>query len=203
MTVDMDNPFLMPLEASESPINVKGVIAEMLSLAEGIKVNTEQSYRKITSMYKHAREWKKAIDVKRKEMVEPYRKQTALINDKAKEITDPLDRVIDLANTKVAGYQKMLEIAKQEEEDSLRAAAALFDAEDEVYVAPLEKTIRGDGAIAVTKTEMKFKVMDLGKVPLKYLQINEEAVEQAIKLGVFEIPGIDIFETKTTKLRIR
>jgi hypothetical protein len=111
--------------------------------------------------------------------------------------------VIALANTKVNGYQKMLEDLKRQEEEKLRSAAALFDAEDEVYVPPLEKVLRGDGAVSVTKTEKRFNVVDLSKVPAKYLMVNEKAVEQDLKLGINEIPGLEIYETTSTQLRIR
>jgi hypothetical protein len=127
----------------------------------------------------------------------------AAINDKAKELTDPLDQVIALANAKVNGYHKFLEDQKRQEEESLRLEAAMFDAEDEVYVPPLEKVLRGDGAVTVTKTEKHFKVMDLSKVPMKYLMVNEKAIEQDLKLGINEIPGLEIFETTSTQLRVR
>lgn len=198
-----ENPFLVPLDSEEHKIQVKAVISDMLSFAEQLLVNNEPSYKKITSLYAQARSWKKAIDAKRKELVEPLRKQTSAINDKAKELSDPLDAVIDVANAKANGYQRQLEEQKRQEDENLKAAAALFDAAEEIYIPPMEKTIRGDGAVAVTRTEKKFKVVDLSKVPLKYLTIDSKIVEQDIKLGIDSIPGIEIFEETTTQLRIR
>lgn len=198
-----EDPFLIPLDAAESALQVKKTIRDMLAFTEQLVVNTETAYKKITSLYAQAREWKKCLESKRKELVDPFRKQMAAINDKAKELTDPLDQVISLANAKVNGYQAFLQDLKRQEEENLRSAAALFDAEDEVYIAPLEKVLRGDGAVTVTKTEKRFKVLDLTKVPLKYLMVNEKAVEQDLKLGINEIPGLEIWEETTTQLRVR
>lgn len=178
-------------------------ISDMLSMAKSLVVTNDDGYRGITKLYREAKEWQKKVETARKSLCAPFRLKISEINDKAKELTDPLDQIIDLANAKTNSYQKLLEKAKEQEDEQTRAIAALFDAEDEVYIEPLEKTIRGNGAIAVTKTEKRFKLGDLSKVPLKYLQLNEDIVKQDIKLGIGSIPGIDIYEETITKLRTR
>lgn len=182
---------------------VKRVINDMFDFARGLVVDSEAAYKSITSIYAQAREWKKVVEARRKQLVEPYRKQISTINDRAKELSDPLDNVIDLANAKTNDYQKLLAERKRLEDEELLKGAALFDAQDEIYIPPIEKIIRGDGAIAVTKTHIRFKVTDISKVPLKYLAIDETAVKQAIKLGIMEIAGIEVYEEQETQLRIR
>lgn len=206
MTIEIlaeENPFLVPLESEESKIEIKNVISDMRLFTENLVVNSEQSYRKITSLYAQAREWKKTIDAKRKSLTEPLRKQASAINDKAKELTDPLDNIIDMANAKANGYLRMLEEIKRKEDEKIREAASLFDAADELYIPPMEKIIRGDGAVTVTKIEKRFKVLDIAKVPTKYLLVDEAAIKRDLGLGLSEIPGLEIFEETTTQLRIR
>lgn len=185
------------------PFEMREVIATRRSFVESLIVNSEESYKKITSLYAEAREWKKAIEARRKQLVDPYRKQMASVNDIAKELTDPLDAVIDMANGKANGYVRMLEEVKRKQEEDLRAQAALFDAADEIYIPPMDNIVRGDGAIAVTKTEMNFRVLDISKVPTKYLMVDEAAIKKDLKLGLSQIEGIEIYETKTTQLRTR
>jgi len=197
------NPFEVSFEDKSHGEIIKNTIKDMVQFTKSIVVDSDSSYKKITSLYRQAREWKKCIDAKRKEMTEPLRKQTAVINDKAKEFTDPLDSVIEMANSKAVKYLRLLEEIKNKEDEELRQAASLFDATDELYIPPMEKTVRGEGAIAVTKTEKDFKVLDLSKVPMKYLMVNEEAIKRDVKLGLSEIPGLEIFETTKTQLRIR
>ena len=200
--IETNETFEITLESSQR-FQIKGIIADMLAFSEQLIVNTEESYKRVTSLYRQARDWKKAIEAKRKELVEPLRAQQSAINDKAKELSDPLDQVISVANSKANGYQRMLEDQRRKEEEALEIAADLFDAADEVYVPPVERIIRGDGAVAVTKTQKKFKVADLSKVPLKYLTLDERAVERDIKLGINSIPGLEIYEETTTQLRVR
>ncbi len=185
------------------PFAMREVIATRKSFIESLIVNSEESYKKVTSLYAEAREWKKAIELRRKELVDPFRKKQASINDIAKELTDPLDAVIDMANGKANGYVRMLEERKRLADEELRQQAALFDAAEEIYIPPMDNIVRGDGAIAVTKTETQFRVVDISKVPVKYLMVDEAAIKKDIKLGISQIDGIEIFETKTTQLRTR
>jgi hypothetical protein len=193
----------VPFQLENNLVQVKSVIKDMLGFATSLVVDNEPSYKKMTSLYSQARSWKKTVDEKRKAMTEPLRKQTAAINDKAKELTDPLDAVIDLANAKSTSYQRLLEDQRRQEEERLRKAADLFDAADEVYVPALEKVLRGDGASAVTKVEKRFRVLDVTKVPAKYLVVDEKKLIQDIKLGINEICGIEIYEETITSLRVR
>jgi hypothetical protein len=201
--IEEDNPFLVPLDSPSHEVQIKTTIRDMLAFAKDIAVNSEVSYNKITSMYRQAREWKKSIEAKRKDLVDPFRKQMAIINDKAKDLTDPLDAVIAIANVKSTVYLRMLEEAKKKEDEELRKVASIFDAEDEIYIPPMEKNIRGDGAVLVTTKEKAFRVLDISKVPSKYLVVDEKAIERDLKLGIAEISGLDIFETTKTQLRTR
>ncbi len=185
------------------PLMMRDVISSRKSFVESLIVNSEESYKKITSLYAEAREWKKAIEARRKELTEPIRKKMSSINDIARELTDPLDAVIDMANGKANGYVRMLEERKRQADEELRAQAALFDAEEEIYIPPMDNIVRGDGAIAVTKVVMDFRVIDISKVPVKYLMVDEAAIKKDIKLGLSQIDGIEIFENKTTQLRTR
>ncbi len=194
---------LVPLSDRSNEVQIKHVISDMVSFVGTLSVDNEMAYRKITSMYRQAREWKKIIDGTRKQLVEPHRRETAKINDKAKELIDPLDKVIDLANSKASGYQKMLEEVKRKEDAKMREAASLFESDEELYIPPMQVSIRGDGAATVTKVEKKFRVLDITKVPIKYLVVDEEAIKKDLQLGIFEIPGIEVYEEKTTTLRMR
>lgn len=198
----IEQPFELSLDTPSKAVMATNIINDMVEFTKSLVVDSDPAYKKITSMYRQAREWKKNIDARRKEMTEPLRKQTASINDKAKELTDPLDSVIEMANAKANGYLHLLEQAKKKEDEELRAAAALFG-EGELYIPPMEKTVRGDGAVTVTKQVTKFRLVDISKVPSRYLVVDEAAVKKDLALGVAEIPGLEIYQETTTQLRVR
>ena len=67
-----EDPFLVPIGDVNHAVRVKGTINDMLSFCKDLVVNNEGSYKKITSLYKQAREWKKTIEAKREELVKPF-----------------------------------------------------------------------------------------------------------------------------------
>lgn len=175
----------------------------VIDTIKSIVIESESSYNLLTSFYNKARDLKKRIEGKRKELVDPYRSEIARINDAAKDLSDPLDQIIEIANNKTSKYVKLKEEEKAKEQEAINEAAELFGVEDQQYVVPLEKTFRGEGAMAVTKTEKKHKLLDITKVPIKYLMLNDSQIKLDIKLGINEIPGLEIYEEKSIKLRTR
>jgi hypothetical protein len=184
-------------------LQISQVVTDMVTYIENLVVDNEIAFKSATSVYRQARDWKNIIEQQRKVALEPYRRRVVTINDKAKELSDPLDRVIEATNAKCAGYQSHLEIIKKQEESKIREAAKMLDIEAPIFIPPMEKSLRGDGAITSTKVEKKFRVTDIAKVPTKYLMVDEKAVKQDLKLGIFQIEGLEIYEEKTTTLRAR
>lgn len=182
---------------------IKTMINDMIEFTKYMVIDSEDKFKKITTLYSQAKTWKDVIENKRKVVGEPLRKQISMINDKAKELTDPLDKVISLTKVKTGEYQIFLEDRKKREEEELKKAAELFGVSEDLYVPPMESTIRGDGAFASTVVERKFRVQELSKVPMKYLMINEDVVKRDLKLGIDAIEGLEIYEEKTVRLTRR
>ncbi len=183
--------------------SLKQAISHLVQSATELQVTEPSQFKTCTLLYSQAKDWKKIIEAKRKEAIEPDRKRIAMINDKAKELCDPLDQVEAITKRKVDSYQRLLEQIKKEEEEKIKKAALLLDEEEVPYIAPMDTSIRGDGAIAYMKVETRFEVVDISKIPLKYLKVDEAAIKQDIKLGIQEIPGVNIFEEKVSQLRKR
>jgi hypothetical protein len=115
----------------------------------------------------------------------------------------PLKLIQTIAKEKCERYQMILEKAKETEEKKIQEAVDLLGLDEAPVPMAVEKTVRGNGALMYTRTVRKFRIVDLTKVPLKYLKIDEDAIERDIKLGVGEIAGIEIYEEKQTTLRTR
>ena len=203
MTMTCEEPaFTICLnEEEENP--VKKVVSDLVSYAKSLVVSTESEYKSMTSLYRQARDWRRVIEARRKELTEPLRNELARINDKAKEVTEPLDEVIELANAKTGKYLLLLEDLKKKREADLNAIASLFGCDEPFEIEPVKNIIRGEGAMMIKKSEKRFRLLDIAKVPIKYLMINEEAIKRDLKLGVETIPGIEVYNETTTQLRTR
>ena len=69
-------------------------------------------------------------------------------------------------------------------------------------VVPVQKVFRSEtGSSVHLRKDWVWEVTDLENVPTKYLVIDKVAVNQAIKSGIREIPGIRIFETETAIIK--
>jgi uncharacterized coiled-coil DUF342 family protein len=179
---------------------MKTEINEMQLKAVNLIVDSKESFNSIDKLYSRAREIKKAVEERRKFLVEPFRTRITEINDQARELSDPLDQIIDITNSKTNIYMRLLEEIKRTNDEKLRQAAAIFDEIDELYI-PEMAPVRGKETTVVTKIEKKFRLLDITKVPTKYLLVDEATIKRDLKLGISEIPGLEIYEEKTTNLK--
>lgn len=167
------------------------ILTEVLSIrsqAMSLDVTDQSSFSQATSLYAHARDWKKKIEDRQKEFVAPLKRQIDHVRDKCKELTEPLDIAIDEMNTKCGKFYLQIN----------QTAAAFEDGELFPDVRP-----KGQGASLAVIRKKRFRITDLEKVPRRYLTISEDAVLADLKLGVGEIPGLEVYEETTTQLRVK
>lgn len=168
-----------------------------------IPMNCKQNYELVTDIYAQARKYLKMITEKEKKLLEPYKEKMNEIRYEAKTHKEPLQRMIDICNTKTDDWQKYLDMKSLEKQRKLVETARLFGVEMPIMVDDTTKPKSTKNTTAITKTVMKFRVTDLSKVPLKYLKIDQDAVNLDIKLGIHNIDGLEIYtETKTTLRKI-
>lgn len=180
-------------------VEANNYITKMLQEVQGLEVTDDQTFSSMTCYYKESRELKKLVDLAKEAKCAPYKKIINEANDIAKSLHAMLDNVEEVTKNKSGSYLKALE-ARQLEEQS---AAELLDSSAILTAQPMEKSLRGEGAIVYTTKEIRFRVVDINSVPRKYLVLNETAIKQDIKLGVNEIAGIEIYEEEITKMRTR
>jgi hypothetical protein len=188
---------------TKKQLSIKCLISNILEETKALVVDDEQKYKHLNFIYSNARQLEKELENERKKLVEPYRKQINAINDKAKELSAPIGWIIEVTNTKAGEWRALLQRRKEEEEKELNEAASLFGVTTAVHIAPVPKSVSTEDASCILKRETKFKVSDISKVPMKYLKIDEELVKRDLKLGIADIPGIEIWEETTTQLRRR
>lgn len=168
-----------------------------------IPMNCKQNYELVSDIYAQARKYLKLITEKEKKLLEPYKEKINEIRYEAKTHKEPLQRMIDICNAKADDWQKYLTIKSLEKQRKLVEAAKLFGNDMPIMVDDVTKPKSTKNTTTTIKTVMKFRVSDIRKVPLKYLKIDEDAVNLDIKLGIHNIEGLEIYpETKTTLRKI-
>ncbi|MCL2029825.1 MAG: siphovirus Gp157 family protein [Deltaproteobacteria bacterium] len=163
----------------------------------------------------------KAIEKRRKELVDAPNAYVKGINSVAKYFQDKIDRGRQTVKDKLAVYAKAKALeaqraaeterrARAEMQAKLDAEAARLTAEAQAQDAaapPVEapklpeappadppKTVRSEEGTATEVKTWAFKVTDPAAVPREYLAVDEKAIRKAVKDGIREIPGVEIFE---------
>lgn len=166
--------------------------AKMLSL---IKKVDETRLAAVQEMMAQGKAVIKEADALLDRINRPYINLKNTINDRQRiakdrhaEIIEPLREQIDAINKLLLQYARELEARKKAE--MIQARNNLAAQSPNVTPKP--------GVIAPTpkgmKTRMAFKVISPIDVPREYLMVNEEGIRSAIKVGVREIKGVEIYK---------
>lgn len=196
----------------------KKEIDDMLDVAEQHKISDEESNQTAVVMLSQATNIKKAIEEQRKDAVKPHNEFRTKVNGLAKMFTEPLDKIDDLLRSKTEDYahKKLIEKRKNEKaaaekrrklQEELDLAAEEGGVESVKLVEPVVKEEKGgiirteDGASLSVTMIWKGFIIDSDKVPREYCIPDQKLIDEAVKAGVREIPGVEIKEVPQSRLR--
>lgn len=167
-------------------------------------IETQSDFEFVSEVYSTMRGVIKKIEDESKILKKPYQEAINKINFDKKVFIDPCMNLIAMCNQKIDYYHRKLEIERLEEERKQIEAAQMLDLPvEKLYVQPISKKLYASSATACTKEEVKFDLIDITKVPSKYLMLDEAAVKRDIKMGIRQIDGLNIYQTKKTTLKVK
>lgn len=182
----------------------KDFVQELTKEVIARDIENQNDFEFVSEIYSTMRNVIKKVETEAKCLKKPHQDAINKINFDQKVFLEPCMNLITICNRKIDYYYRKLEIEKQEEERKQLEAAKMLDLPvEQVYVAPVEKKLYASNATACTKSEVKFDLVDINKVPSKYLMLDEAAVKRDIKMGIRQIEGLNIYETKKTSLKVR
>lgn len=172
---------------------------QLLQSIKQLQMKREEDYATVTNLYSEARKYKTLIESWKKEAKRPYREQILAIDNEAQQYLDLCDQSIMLCNQQLGVYHANL----QEQARLLEEAKAIFLKERKPVFIEIIKPKKTEKTTTVIKKVPVYKVLDIKKVPKKYLQINESALKKDLNLGIREIKGLEITEEEQIQLRNR
>ena len=197
----------------------------MIADSDAIQVIDQQSAKTAADMAKAYRGFLREAEEKRKELTQPIlaAKQgiDAMFKPYKLAVMEAQSRLDEkLLAWRVAEDARIQAENKEREAQRIKEAALVAEdlerrgmvdeaekvLDDAVVTRPHEKRDRGVtrgtlGGAAHVRKRWAFEVEDLSKVPTEYLQLNEKAVREAIKLGKREIPGLNIYQKEHLAVR--
>jgi len=154
-------------------------------------------------------EWRKKemarIDAERKIEEERKRKewekeQARLAKIAEKEAEAERKRLAKLDLSKKEEKAELKRIDEEKQTKIEEAQKGEFDFDDSDFQQ--SKTVHSDTGSATFKKVMDFDVIDPLKIPREYMQVDLVAIRKAVKAGVKNIPGVNIFETEVVNRKV-
>ena len=203
--------------------NAESFSVEVIATAERFEIKTEADLKSMTDTLSRIKLALKELDTERKSLVAPLNHQVKFINDKYKPLSDALEKARRICEGKAIDYHRAEEERIRKEQSELRRQETLRQKEIErkqaklaakgievklseqptekiTLDAPAKTTVGIYSKMTIKKTPA-FRLVDISKVPEKYLLLNEVAVNAAARAGVKTIAGLEWFEKETVMNR--
>ena len=188
-------------------------IANMMKEAMAITVENDESNSLAVELGTQAKKLNKTIEAEKKRIIEQPNDFIKSVRNFCKSFQDQLAKVEYTLKQKITTYQTKRELERRKAEEEARKATEALQKKinKEAQKAGVEapkieapvmpeppKVTRTDSGTSHIRKEWAFKITESWNIPREYLKVDEQAIRQAIKSGIREIPGIEIYqETKT------
>ena len=192
-------------------------IKKMEAQAEAHEVTTAETEKQAVAMAGEAKRLGKKIKAAVEETVNEPNQFVKSVRSFGKDFTEALDRIERGLKDKIGPYAHKAELERREQErkaqEAARALQKKIDAEAKKMgvesvtvvtpVIPKDKgVVRSEtGTSSHIRKAWKAEVVDESQVPREFCSPDMRLVNQAVKMGVREIPGVRIFEDIQTVLR--
>ena len=196
----LEDDRIEPIRQMES---VSWNLSKITAESEEIVLDSKQSMDKALVLSADIKRIQKDIEAIRKISVEPSRKYIAKINDAARMIDELLESVNNTLKNKIAIYQRNLEAKAEADNSAAEKMLKSFGIAMDLVLNGAPKKFQNEDVIASTKTKWVFEIENDELVPLEFTCIDEAKIKKAIAMGIREIPGVKIFETKEMQIRRR
>lgn len=203
-------------------------LSKLLAQTPRVEVTDQETYTKAGDLLKLIKSSRKKLDDVRKELTGPVDKALKAVNKYFRETAfNEVDAAERAVKAKMAEWyreeerrkaeearraaeeaeRQALELAAQAEQSGQEAAAdAIMEqgaatAEAEQKAAAMG-VARGDHGSATSGRKVwKWRLIDKDKVPREFLTVDNVLVNEAVKTGTREIPGIEIYEDVQIAIR--
>ena len=160
-------------------------LTPLISRASGHEVVNEESASQALSMSLQARKIRKQLDETRLSIVRPHLDFQRAVNKIVKEYEAALEKIETNLKHKLDEY--------------LQKSASTNNAS---FIAQSKEMCVEDGKLTKVK-KWVWELEDENAIPREYLSLDETKLDEAIKQGVRNIPGIKVFEKEEITMRVK
>lgn len=219
----MEN-LINPVEIKAREFLLKIRSSEIINEGDNLKacelLKEINSYNKTVKSLKSAEE--APLKSSLKEITEKYKNALDFLAEAEKLLRSKISDYAEIKLERLREIQKLdtkraeeIAIKKLDELQALKESsgdydevtkAALISSIDSKVNAVIEEISTADeisvgNSMTTFRKYITFEIVDITKVPAEYLSVDTKAINQAIRNGVRDIPGLKIFEKLSTVMR--
>ena len=202
MTNGSDVLVITPEEKRELETDLTNLIAQGNAL---VVKDDESMQRGVELLSWQARAIKK-IEERRQFFVKPLNEHVSRINLFFKNFSVPLANTRTIIEPKILAYrqkkeQERIEAQRKLDRENKKAEKLTGEALPRPVILPQAQTAFSDTGSATAKKVWRFRVVKESEIPMKYFELSESKIRMAIREGVRNIAGLEIYQEETLAIK--
>jgi len=186
--------------------NINSSMAAFLQAAKSLVIDSEPTALTGQKLVKDIRDTEKVLEEMRKNAVKVPREYINKVNEQTKEILAPLIKAKEETTAKIVDYQNYIDAkARKEKLDAMKADNAEPVTENGVNkfsnLIKMPEPKAEPAKLITTRKVWTFEIMDINKLPRKFLCPDTKAISEAIRKGNRKIAGIKIYQKESNIVR--
>lgn len=167
--------------------------------ANKIEVKTEVDAQLATNVLGELKSAMDRLEEERTSWVKPLKDYIKRLDDRFKEIRTPMEAASSALREGLLTYRARLEAKNTRAAE--KAPPKLREAAKEAALANTPGQWNTLDTQTVVSKVWDFEIVDIGKVPAAFLEVNGPAVRAKIKEGAREVPGLRIYQKEILSVR--
>jgi len=196
-------------------LEIKGTA--LINQANALKITTAEESTDAVNISGQLQEVSKQVKKKCEDFLEPYKKVTAAINGPKKRIIEAVTKAKNIINQKIFQFKKQEEIDQAKQQNIINEATESLQESLKVQakelgikaptVAPIKaakptKVLRGDaGTSLYARKVWTAEISNPKEVPREWCSPDMKKINDSVRMGKRDIPGVKIFEKETVVTR--
>ena len=220
LNAEITTTALAPLDSNRACAEFITFVEEMnviKKLATSIAVADDESLKESTRIAVQAKRMLKDIKALEDQIISPAKRFVSSVTGYCKNFTQPLNEIVSDMRVKQSRYEADLELEWRKREEEARKARETLQKEldkkakkagvesvtvPEIVIPKPDNIVRtDDGGASYKKRTWRGEIIDGNLVPREYCTPDARKINEAIRLGVREIPGVEIKEVITPVFR--